>query len=267
MCMLSTMETLIFFLISLAASTVGAIAGIGGGVIIKPVLDSFHVLSVATISFLSGCTVLSMSCYSVLRTLGAGDSRMKLPVALPLGIGAAVGGVTGKELFKHLSALGSNPDAVGAVQAACLVLVTLLTLLYTLFSGKIRKKDVRQPFLVAVIGLVMGLISAFLGIGGGPINLMVLGYFFSMDVKAAAQNSLLVILLSQIASLITTFVTGTVPDFPVLLLCLMIVGGILGGIFGRRLNRRLDARQVNLLFCAAMVVIILISVRNFFLFI
>ena len=48
------------FLSWLIASAIGAIAGIGGGVIIRPVLDSFHVMA-ATVSFLSGCTVLSMS--------------------------------------------------------------------------------------------------------------------------------------------------------------------------------------------------------------
>ena len=44
---------LIFFLVSLLASVVGAICGIGGGVIIKPVLDLLHLESVSTISFLS----------------------------------------------------------------------------------------------------------------------------------------------------------------------------------------------------------------------
>ena len=40
---------LIFLLVSLLASTAGAICGIGGGVIIKPVLDLFHLAPVATI--------------------------------------------------------------------------------------------------------------------------------------------------------------------------------------------------------------------------
>ncbi|HQN63187.1 MAG TPA: sulfite exporter TauE/SafE family protein, partial [Flexilinea sp.] len=59
--------TLLFFFLSLAASTIGAISGIGGGIIIKPVLDATHALSISTISFLSSCTVLSMSCVSILR--------------------------------------------------------------------------------------------------------------------------------------------------------------------------------------------------------
>lgn len=62
--------SMVAFLVSFLASTAGAICGIGGGVIIKPVLDLFQMASVSTISFLSGCTVLSMSLYSVGRAGG-----------------------------------------------------------------------------------------------------------------------------------------------------------------------------------------------------
>ncbi len=61
------MEIAVYFIICFIATTIGGISGIGGGVIIKPVLDSFSSMGVASISFLSGCTVLSMSVVSVLR--------------------------------------------------------------------------------------------------------------------------------------------------------------------------------------------------------
>ena len=66
--------SMVAFLVSFLASTAGAICGIGGGVIIKPVLDLFQMASVSTISFLSGCTVLSMSLYSVGRAAASRDS-------------------------------------------------------------------------------------------------------------------------------------------------------------------------------------------------
>ena len=53
--------SLILFSVSLISSLIGAISGIGGGVIIKPVLDSLGVMSISTINFLSGCTVLAMA--------------------------------------------------------------------------------------------------------------------------------------------------------------------------------------------------------------
>lgn len=68
---------ILFLIVSFLASSAGALCGIGGGVIIKPVLDMFHLASVSSISFLSGCTVLSMSCYSVGKSLLAGEHEVK----------------------------------------------------------------------------------------------------------------------------------------------------------------------------------------------
>ena len=95
------MEILVL-LIAFGASVVGAICGIGGGVIIKPLLDAFGIASVAEISFLSGCTVLSMSCYSVVKALSAKESLVKFETGTPLAIGAAIGGILGKNLFSIL---------------------------------------------------------------------------------------------------------------------------------------------------------------------
>ena len=58
---------ILIFIICLLASVIGGICGIGGGVIIKPVLDAMGIMSVSAISFLSGLTVMSMSIISVLR--------------------------------------------------------------------------------------------------------------------------------------------------------------------------------------------------------
>ena len=69
---------LLFFVVSFFASIVGAICGIGGGVIIKPVLDMLQLETVSTISFLSGCTVLSMSCYSVVKIISAGEHAVSM---------------------------------------------------------------------------------------------------------------------------------------------------------------------------------------------
>ena len=119
------MQVLAYFIISLLASVAGAICGIGGGVIIKPTLDLFHLDSVATVSFLSGCTVLAMSCYSVTKALRAGDSKVDLKLGTPLAIGAAVGGVAGKQMFAVISA--AFAETAGAVQASSAETVSRLT--------------------------------------------------------------------------------------------------------------------------------------------
>ena len=86
---------ILFFVVAFLSSIVGAICGIGGGVVIKPVLDMLQLGSVSTINFLSGCTVLSMSCYSVGKSMLAGDSKVEMSTGTPLALGAALGGVAG----------------------------------------------------------------------------------------------------------------------------------------------------------------------------
>ena len=261
-----TMVILLVFLICFFASVVGAICGIGGGVIIKPALDAFGIMGVSTISFLSGCTVLSMTTYSVVRSRLSGSSAFDKKTGLPMAIGAAVGGVVGTQLFQVVKAMSTDPDRVGAVQAACLLGVTLGTLVYTLFKSRIPTHHVTNSGLCLTIGGVLGIMSSFLGIGGGPINLVLLFYFFSMGTKAAAETSLYIIFFSQLASLIASILTHSVPPFSVGMLCLMVGGGIAGGICGRSVNKKLDSRAVDKLFIALMVVLILVNLYNIYRF-
>ena len=252
---------ILFFVVAFLSSIVGAICGIGGGVVIKPVLDMLQMGAPATINFLSGCTVLSMSLYSVSKALRAGDSKVEMSTGTPLAIGAALGGVVGKEMFSAVKNFFNGSPMVGGVQAIALGIITLGTLLYTVNKAKIRTHRATNKALCAAIGLVLGIMSSFLGIGGGPINLVVLGFCFGMDTKTAAANSLYIILFSQAASLIATLISG-VPEFRVPALVLMVLGGIGGGIVGRSLNKKMDNRAVDKLFIGLMVLIVGICVYN-----
>ena len=142
--------------------------------------------------------------------------------------------------------------------------MTVGTLVYTIFKDKIKTRQIDHPVVCVVIGVVLGLLSSFLGIGGGPVNLVVLFYFFSMSTKTAAENSLYIIFFSQAASLISSIVTGSVPEFQIGVLVLMVVGGICGGICGRALNKKIEEKTVDRLFIGLMVLMILINIYNIF---
>lgn len=258
------MTTFIFLTISFLASTVGAICGIGGGVIIKPVLDAFGVLSVSTISFLSGCTVLAMSTYSVVKAKLAHENQIDMQMTTPLAIGAAIGGIVGKELFSQIKGLFENANTVGAVQAGCLVVITLMTLIYTINKEKIKTHKIEKKSVCLLIGLLLGIMSSFLGICGGPINLVVLYYFFSMTTKCAAQNSLYIIFFSQGASFLKTLIERSVPQVDIFLLAGMICCGLIGAMVGRKINKRINEKNVDILFTLLMVLIILINIYNVF---
>lgn len=208
----------VFFAVSLLASIVGSICGIGGGVIIKPVLDALDVMSVSCISFLSGCTVLTMSVVSVYKNMRAGK-KLNLRIATLLAVGAAVGGVAGKMMFQTVKASVGNENFVGMVQAIVLIGVTGITFVYTIFKKKIHTLTLSNAAVCVIVGLVLGIMSSFLGIGGGPINLMVLGFLFSMSTKESALASLYIIVFSQVTSLVQTVVTGTIPAGAAVLSC------------------------------------------------
>jgi uncharacterized membrane protein YfcA len=203
-----------------------------------------------------------MSLYSVIKALRAGDSKVEMSIGTPLALGAAAGGVVGKEMFSAVKAFFNGSPMVGGVQAIALGIITLGTLLYTINKSRITTHTTSNKVACVAIGLVLGIMSSFLGIGGGPINLVVLGFFFSMDTKTAAANSLYIILFSQIANLLTIVLTASIPEFRVPALILMVAGGIGGGIVGRKLNKKMDNKAVDKLFIGLMVLIVGICVYN-----
>ena len=249
------------FCIALLTSIIGSICGIGGGVIIKPVLDAMNIMSVSAISFLSGCTVLAMAVVSVGKNLRSGQVPINRRTTPALGVGAAAGGVAGKMIFNAIKAYAGNESLVGMLQALVLALVTLAYMVMER-KGRIRTRRLDSPAVSVVIGLVLGLMSSFLGIGGGPINLAVLSFFFSMNTKEAAVNSLCIVLISQITSVVQTFVTASVPAVSPVYLCAMIAGGVVGGLVGQTVNKRLDAAQVGRLFNALLLVATAVSLYN-----
>ena len=84
-----------------------------------------------------------------------------------------------------------------------------------------------------------------------------------MDTKETAESSLLIILFSQVMSLITSVVTGTIPAVDMGLLAMMIIVGVAGGALGRGVNDRIAPNSVDVLFLSFLSVIILITAYNF----
>lgn len=254
--------TVIFVLVSIFSSVIGAICGIGGGFIIKPVMDAFNVYSSATVSIMSCIIVLCMTSYSLLSAAATKTLQIDKKTTPPLGLGAAIGGVFGKIIFDIISEASGNKSLIGLVQALVFLAVTILTLIYNINKSKVKTRRSEGVLLCFFMGLLLGIISSFLGIGGGPINLVVLHYFFSQPTKIAVKNSLFMVFLSQLASLLYTIISGRFPEIPVLLLIIMSAGGVLGGIIGRFINKKIDDAVVDKLFTALMVLIIAICIYN-----
>ena len=253
---------IVFFAVAMLACLIGKICGIGGGVIIKPVLDAYGLLSVEAINYLSGCTVFGMCLLSVCRGFLRGKSQIALKTSTPLAVGAAMGGVFGKSVFSLLQQEMKVPEQAGAVQASLLFVITLLTLFYTVRKDGIVTLHVKSGVVSIMIGAVLGALGSFLGIGGGPMNIAAWYFFYYMSKKEAAQNSLYIIFISQGAGLLRELFLGSIPDVSMYILAGMILFGIIGGALGSRINFYLSERAVQRLFEGLLILIMCINVYN-----
>jgi uncharacterized membrane protein YfcA len=273
-------QCLAFLCIAFIPSIIGAVSGIGGGIIIKPALDAaapaLGALGPGEINFLSGCTVLTMSAVSLIRSFTRhhrGGAVLEGRRGTALAAGAALGGLCGRLVFTWIAASSRNRvvntggifagrDTVSAVQSSILILLTLVVLLYTLKKERIIPKKLTNLPACALLGLFLGMVSAFLGIGGGPINIMIIAYFFSMDAKTTALHSLYTIFLSQLASLILTVAMNAIPPVEIPFLLAMIAGGAGGGLVGSRLTGKFSNRQVDRLFMLVLVGVVFLCAWN-----
>ena len=124
------------FLVCILSTMIGAISGIGGGVIIKPMLDMTLPLGMPTISLISSFAVLSMSLFSVGRNYLKKDRQtLSLRVAVPLAIGSTAGGVLGKSAFAAVTAMLAADRQVKVVQNVVLFALMLVVLVSALHSG------------------------------------------------------------------------------------------------------------------------------------
>lgn len=251
----------ILFLLCLGASCLGAITGVGGGILIKPIADAMNLLPVSAISFLSGCTVLCMSASSLIRGRNNGV-KLEKSITVPLGVGSVGGGLLGKYLFELIRKSFSNEAVLGLVQAVLLLAMTLAVLVYYIYKSKIQPKPLRGAVLCVAVGLALGVVSSFLGIGGGPANVAILCLLFSMTSKEAAKNSFFIIFFSQVVSLMSTVAGGTVPDVELWLVALMAFGGVAGAIIGGSISKRISDSGVDKVFMWMLAAIALVNVWN-----
>lgn len=254
---------LIVFLVAFLASLLGPLCGIGGGVIIKPVVDAMNVMPVATVSFLSSISVLTMSLATLVQNAASGTSTIKVRSMLPLALGSAVGGVAGKIVFNELGSVLPDTELVGAAQAAVLLLLTVVVFIYTVNKAHIASLDITSDVTSAVIGFIAGAFWSFLGIGGGPFNLAILTFFFAMETKPAAQASLFIIAFSQTASLIYSLVLGGLPEFEIVALIGMAAAAVCGSVVGRKIAKKVSSAAIDKLYLFALVLIALICCYNF----
>ena len=245
---------MIYFLIAIGATTVGSLTGMGGGVIIKPLMDVLHDFDVQTIGVISSLTVFSMSVVSIGKQMLA-KTKIPFGTAIPLALGSVAGGLAGEKLLQVI---------VNALQAnsAVTVVLILAVFLYMKNKSRIPSKHLEGVAVSLLVGVFLGICSSFLGIGGGPINVALIIYLFSMDTKSATVCSLVTILFAQISKLGTVALTTGFGGFDLSIAPVMIVGAIAGGFIGASLNKKCSEVSVEKAFNAVQLIVLAISIFN-----
>ena len=255
----------IFFSIAFLASSIGAISGLGGGIIIKPLLDGMGHFDSLQINFLSGCTVLAMATISLIKSKYDGNlflGRNDLTLALS----GCVGGILGKLLLDFITQAILGNDSVLLLQSYILILINAGMIIYLKIKAKIVPANITNKIACVITGVFLGGLSSFLGIGGGAMNIGILCAFFSMTTKQAAESSLFIIFCAQLFSLLTSISTSTVPPFSIEVLSLMLGGGILGALAGNRARRQMSGHAVEKMLSLLLLALICLSIYNIFIF-
>src|SRR5699024_5037157 len=251
-----------YFLIGLLTSIIGAIAGIGGGVIIKPILDFLGHYDIGTISILSASSVLAMSVVSLSIMFITKKTKINYKTSGLLAFSSMIGGFFGKKTFIYLIEFINNIELISFIQSIILTILMSLILIYHLMKHKLRAFHLQHTMAILFIGFILGIIAAFLGIGGGPFNVAILTLGFSMQPKEASANSIFIILFSQTSSLLTTTFTTGFSTFELDMLTYIVIGAIIGGILGSALLARLSHKYVDYVFTVAVILIIFINIYN-----
>jgi len=251
----------IYFAVIFLACVLGAIVGLGGGVFIRPIFDAIGYHNVMNIAFFSSMAILTMAIVSTAKKMKDGLA-IKPSIAILISSGAVVGGFLGNVILERLVYTFDVEANVQLVQ----IVVTVLVLAASIYATTKRdlRYEIKQKAILPIIGIGLGMVAAFLGIGGGPINVPILMIFFGLPIKTATSYSIIIIFFSHASRLITMGFTtyGGYSYFDLRLLPFVIIAAALGGFIGAKLSKVFSEDVVKKLFVGALTAVIILNLFN-----
>jgi uncharacterized protein len=230
--------------IGLLAGVLGAILGIGGGVLVVPALASLLPLWGRNISItqaiaVSQIGVLAVGLSATASYFQQGLVRVRLGyLLLPYMIlGGALGSVLGLSL----------PGRFVATVFAVLLFYSAFTLLNGL--SRTEKEHSSSP-LVAPAMLFAGIMSGLLGIGGGTVQVPVLNLLAGVPIRQAIATSTFIMGLTAVSNTLVYQAAGVLDAQ---LAAALAFGILIGGRLGALLQKRIATKQLKLLFSALLI--------------
>ncbi len=258
------MVLVLYSLIVFIATTLGASAGIGGGIIIKPAFDLLNQDTINIISFLSATAVFFMSLYSSVKLIRRNKEDFDRALVLIIALSSVIGGYVGNEVFYQLFE-SIAASKLKLIQAIALTVVVGSLIIYFVFYRSIKSLNIKSKLLMFVVGLFLGFISSFLSIGGGPLNVAVYCLLFGTTLKLAVAYSITTILFAQGTQLTNILLTQDLSTYPLLYLLCIVPTAIAGGIVGQMIYRRISDKAISLILSSTMFIVLCINVGNIYL--
>jgi len=248
--------TFLLLVLGFFAGGLGALTGIGGGVLLTPLLALYFGIPIRQAIGTSLVAVITTSAASssVHLQRHTTDIRLGMTLELATALGAAV--------MAYLVGY-FNRNALEGLFAAFL-LYSAITIL-TKGGGNLKSSDESSPTLTREIeippyepkryplglsaSLVAGALSGLLGIGGGPIKVPVMYIFMNVPLMVATATSNFMIGVTAAASAIVYYRRG---DILVQVAAPLAVGVFVGSLLGARLAPRIHTRVVVYLLVGVM---------------
>ena len=232
------------------AGVLGSMIGLGGGIIVVPVLTffGFSPTLAASNSLFAAFSNAIASTFSYSR-----QKRIEYSLGLKLGLLAIPGTVLGAYI---------SSDVTPGFFKILFGLVLISSAAYIFLRKKIdaNPKTTVKPIMILVVGasFFAGIISSFFGIGGGIIFVPLMVVVMGMAMKKAAPTSQFVLLFASFSGIVVHSILGH-PDF--LQAGLLAIGSFGGGLVGARLSLEIKERFLQIL---VSVVIIAAATKLFF---
>jgi uncharacterized protein len=251
------MVTVLLVILGFAAGLLGALTGIGGGVLLTPLLALHFGIPIRQAIGTSLVAVITTSAASssVHLQRHTTDIRLGMTLELATSLGAAV--------MAYMVGYFNRNFLEGLF--AAFLLYSAITLLR---GGKLKREDESSPSVAKANGevvippyepkrfplglgasLVAGSLSGLLGIGGGPIKVPVMMIFMNVPLMVATATSNFMIGVTAAASAIVYYRRG---DILVQVAAPLAVGVFLGSLLGARLAPRVHKRIVIYLLVGVM---------------
>jgi uncharacterized protein len=274
----------VFILLGLggAVGFLSGLFGVGGGFLMTPLLMMVGIPPVvAAASDSNQIVAASTSATYAHYRMGNVDFKM----GLLLLIGGVFGGTFGVQLIKVLRSLGNADFVIKITYVVMLGVVGSYMFMESLqslrrtrvetdkaepakpsfYARAIRslpwqmsfpKSGVRlSPVLPLILGVLVGILAAIMGVGGGFIMVPVMVYLLRMPMHVVVGTSLFQILFTCINVTIMQAVSNHTVD--IILAVLLLLGSTVGAQFGARLSQKLKGDQLKIVLASVVLIVMI----------